>query len=160
MVVSDMYSKMIFVWKMPSAGITSAAIVSKMKEIFAEHGVPNILRSDSGLQYASATFTKFTEEWRFQYTTSSPPCPASNGFAESMVKIIMTAFTKAMYSGKDPQLALLALHSTPVDSHLQSPVQLLYQGKLKMRLPTQPYNTDLCANEHHEHLEGKADHAR
>ena len=45
MVVVDMYSKICFVPKMPSVGATSAAIISKMKETFAEHGVPDILRS-------------------------------------------------------------------------------------------------------------------
>ena len=49
-VVADMYSKMCFVWQMPSSGATSAAIISKMKEIFAGHGVPDILRSDNGPQ--------------------------------------------------------------------------------------------------------------
>ena len=96
---------------MPSAGATSAAIIGKMKEIFAEHGVPDILRSDNGPQDASTAFTEFTE-WGFQHTTSSPHYPASNRFAESMVKIIKTTFTKAKYSDKDHQLALLALQST------------------------------------------------
>ena len=82
---------------MPSAGATSAAIISKMREIFAEHGVPDILRSNNGPQYASAALTVFMEEWRCQHTTSSPHYPASNGIADSMVKIIKTAFTKAKY---------------------------------------------------------------
>ena len=69
------------------------------------------------------------------------------GYAESMVKIIKTAFTKAKYSGKDPQLALLVLHSTLVDSHLPSLMQLLYQWMLKTRLPTQPSNTDSHADD-------------
>ena len=98
------------------------AVISKMKEICAEHGVPDILRSNNGLQYTITAFTEFTGEWGFQDTTSSPHYPASNGFAESMVKIIKTAFTKAKYSGKDPPLTLLALHSTLVDSHLLSPM--------------------------------------
>ena len=68
-------------------------------------------------------FTEFAAKWGFQHKTSSPHHPASNGFAESMVEIVKTAFTKANYSGKDPQLALLALHSTPVDPHLPSPAQ-------------------------------------
>ena len=46
--MADMYSKMCFVWKMPSAGATSAAIISMMNEIFPEHGVPDVLRSDKG----------------------------------------------------------------------------------------------------------------
>ena len=151
-VMADMYSKMCFMLKMSSAGVISTAVISKMKEIFAENGVPDILRSDNGPQYTSAAFTEFTEECRFQHTTSSSHYPASNGFAESMVKIIKTVFTK----GKDPQLALLALCSTTVDSHLPSPAQLLYQRKLKPRLPTQPSNTDPQADKHHDHPEDKA----
>ena len=61
MVVVNMYSKMCFVWKMPSAGATSAVIISKMKEIFSEYGIPDILKSDNGPQYASAAFTEFAE---------------------------------------------------------------------------------------------------
>ena len=74
-----------------------------------------------------------------------------------MVKLIKTAFTKAKCTGKDPQCTLLALCSTLVDSHLPSPAQLLYHQKLKTRLLTQPSNTDPHADEHHEHLEHKAD---
>ena len=114
--------------------------------------------SDIGSQYASAAFNEFAEEWGFQHTTSNPNYPASNGFAESMMKFTKTAFTKAKYSGKDPQLALLEICSTLVDSHLPSPVQLLYQQKLKTRLPTQSRHPQ--ADEHHKHLEEKADHAK
>ena len=77
-----------------------------------------------------------------------------------MVKIIKTAFTKAKYSGKDPQLTQLAFCSTLVDSYLPSPAQLLYQWKLKIRLPTQPSSTNSHADEHHEHLKDKADCAK
>ena len=98
--------------------------------------------------------------WKFQHITSSPHHPASNGFAESMVKIVKTALAKAKYCGNDLQLALLSLCSTPVDAHLPSPAQILFQGKLKTRLPTQPGNTDPCAEEHQGRLEEKADQAK
>ena len=160
MVMADMYSKMFFMQKMPSSGATTAAVVSKMKEIFAKHGIPDVLRSDNGPQYASAPFQEFTRNWEFQHITLSPHHPALNGFAESMVKIVKTALTKAKYSGNDPQLALLALCSTPVDAHLPSPAQILYQHKLKTRLPTQPGNTDPCAEEHQGRLNEKADQAK
>ena len=58
MVMADMYSKMFFVQKMPPCGATTAAVASKMKEIFAKHSIPDMLRSDSGLQYASAAISK------------------------------------------------------------------------------------------------------
>ena len=145
--------------KRPSAGATSAAIISNMKEMFAEHGVPDILKSDSGPQYASAAFTEFTKKWGFQHTVTSPHYPASYGFAESMVKI-KTAFKKAKYSGEHPQPTLLALCSTPVDSHLPSQVQLLYQWKLKTRLSRTLSSTNPQADEYHEHFEDKASHAK
>ena len=69
---------------MPPSGATTAAVVSKMKEIFAEHGIPDVLRSDNGPQYASAAFQEFTRNWEFQHITSSPHHPALNGFADSM----------------------------------------------------------------------------
>ena len=94
MVMADMYSEMCFVQKMPSVRATSAVIISKMKEIFAEHGVPDILRSDNGPQYATAAFTEFAEEQGFQHPISSPHYPASNGFSESIMKIIKKALTK------------------------------------------------------------------
>ena len=77
-VMADVYSKVSFVQKMPSAGATPAAMISKMKEIIAEHRVPDILRSDNGPQYATAVFTEFVEEWGFQHTTSSLHYLASN----------------------------------------------------------------------------------
>ena len=48
--VAEMCTKMCFVQKMPSTRATSAAIISKMKELFAEHRVPDILSSDNGTQ--------------------------------------------------------------------------------------------------------------
>ena len=77
-----------------------------------------------------------------------------------MVKIVKTAFTKAKYSSEDPQLALLALCSTPVDPHLPSPAQMLFQCKLKTRWPTQPGNTDPYTDDIQERLGEKADHAK
>ena len=157
MIVADMYSKMCFVRKMPSSEATAAAVISRMKEIFAEDGVPNILQSDNGPQYASAAFLEFAAEWEFEHITSSPRYPASNGFTESMVKVVKTAFTKAKYSGKDPQLTLLTLGSTPVGAHLPSQAQLLFPWKLKTRLLTQPGNTNPCAEDHQGRLSEKAD---
>ena len=43
MIMANMYSKTCFVRKMPASGATAAAVINRMKGIFAEHGVPNIL---------------------------------------------------------------------------------------------------------------------
>ena len=160
MVIADMYSKMCFVRKIPSSGATAPAVISKMRGLFTEHGVLDVLRSNNGPQYVSAVFTEFAAEWVFQHKASSPHHPALNGFAESMVKIVKTAFTKAKYSGENPQLAMLALCSTPVDSHLPSLAQMLFQCKLKIRLPMQQGNTDPNADDIQQRLDEKADCAK
>ena len=70
---------------------------------------------------------------------------------------VKMAFNKDKYNGGNLQLALLTLHSTPVDAHLPSLAQLLFQLKLKTRSLTQPSNTDPCAEDHQGSLSGKAD---
>ena len=47
LIVSDYYSKFPFVYAITSP-VTSAAVISKMKSLFAEQGVPQRAVSDNG----------------------------------------------------------------------------------------------------------------
>ena len=47
--------------------------------MFARLGIPKIVRSDNGAEYASKEFKLFAKEWRFKHVTSSPYYPKSNG---------------------------------------------------------------------------------
>ena len=77
--------------------------------MFSEHGIPEMLCSDSGPQYASAKFAESSTSLGITHETSSPYYPQSNGFAEACVKSVKHALQHAKYSGADTQLALLAL---------------------------------------------------
>ena len=55
--VSDTYSKCQFIKKLHTT--TSTSIIHQLKELFSEHGMPEILKSDYGPQYASQEFANF-----------------------------------------------------------------------------------------------------
>ena len=135
LVIVDYYSKMPIVRKMPTSQCNSAKTITVLKELFAEHGIPEEIRSDNGPQFASHLFAEFTKDWNIKQSTSSPRNPRSNGQAESAVKIVKGLLTHAKCSGQDPYLALLAYRSTPVDSHLRSPAEMLYQRALRTTVP-------------------------
>ena len=58
LIVSDYYSKFPFVYAIPSP-VTSATVISKMKLLFAEQGVPQRVVSDNGGHFNSDAFRKF-----------------------------------------------------------------------------------------------------
>lgn len=77
----------------------------------------------------------FHKERGFQHITSSPRYPQSNGFIGRQVQTVKHTLDKAKKSGQDPHMSLPCLRSTPVDSQLPSPAELLYQRKLQSNLP-------------------------
>ena len=98
-----------------------------MKDLFAEHGIQEYLCTDNGPQFANALFAEFAATGNFNMTQVHNRNPRCNGQAEAAMKIIKGLLTLAKYSGQDLYLALLAYGSTPVDAHLWSPAELLYQ---------------------------------
>ena len=120
---------------MPPSQCNAAKTIPVLKELFSEHGIPETLRSDNGPQFTSHLFTEFAKEWNFDHNTSSPRNPRSNGQAEAAVKIVKGLLNRAKYSGEDPYLALVAYRSTPIDAHLRSPAEMLYQRTIRTTLP-------------------------
>ena len=113
--------------------------------MFSEHGIPEVLCSDNGPQYASVQFANFCTSWGISHETSSPYYPQSNGFTEACVKSAKHALQRAKYSGADPHLALLALRAMPIDSKLPSPAELLYQCQLQTTILAKICNSDPSA---------------
>ena len=74
----------------------SSTVIHKRKSAFARRGIPGIVVSDNGPQFASAEFAKFAREWEFTHVTSSPRYPQSNGKVENAVKTCKTLMKKAV----------------------------------------------------------------
>ena len=101
----------------------SRTVTEKLKMPFNRHGIPEVIISDNGPQYASTEFATFASDWHFQRITSSPRSPQSNGKVESSaVKICENITRKAVHGKFHPYLALLD-HRNTLTEIGSSPVQ-------------------------------------
>ena len=131
---------------------TSRSVINTLKTVFSHHGIPEMVMSDNGPQYASTEFEEFATAYGFMHSTSSPYYPQSNGLAERTVKTMK----KLLKESSDPSLALLTYRTTPLPWCGLSPAELCFgqfprtdipqtKGKLT---PDWPYLRKFKDNEH------------
>ncbi|GFR65788.1 Pol polyprotein, partial [Elysia marginata] len=104
---------------------TTSSVIEHMKSIFAKFGIPEILISDNGPQFA-----QFTECYGILHKTSSPLHPESNGETERAARTIKNLLRKA----SDPYIALFNYRATPLQQG-KSPSELLMGRQLRTKLP-------------------------
>ena len=68
-----------------------------------------------------------------------------------MIGVVKSVLKKAKQSGNDPQISLLCLRRTPIDSRTPSPAELLYGRKIRSNLPAES-DCNLCRIKDHEFL--------
>ena len=122
--VTDYYSKFPFVYMIPSA-VTSIAAIGNIKSLFSEQGVPQRVISYNGGQFGSDAIRRFADQWCFDHVTTSPHYPHSNGFIERHVQTAKHTLGKVGHRS-NVQMALLSRRATPIDCHHPSPAELLY----------------------------------
>jgi len=111
LVITDFYSNFIKVARINT--VTSGSVIEEMKEVVAQCGIPDVLVSDNGTQFASAEFPVFVETWSFEHHTSSACYPQSNGKAENAVQTVKRLFKKGKALGQSESLALLDWQNVP-----------------------------------------------
>lgn len=134
----DYFSKYVEVAKLNN--ITSTSVIAKLKSIFARHGIPATVFSDGGPPFNGNDIRNFSKEWGFEFKTSSPKFPKSNGMVERHVGTIKSMFKKLEEEGGDPYLALLEYRNTPIDHNLPSPNQLLFNRQTRGIVPIRTTN--------------------
>ena len=134
LLVVDYFSKFIEIAELLDSSSTKQ-VVLKLKSIFARHGIPEILMSDNGPQYASLEFKEFAKKWQFSHITSSPLYAQSNGLVERHIQTLKRLMKKCVYDNRDIYLALLQYRNTPISNKIKSPAQLLMSRRLRDNLP-------------------------
>ncbi|XP_037574416.1 uncharacterized protein K02A2.6-like [Dermacentor silvarum] len=59
---------------------STPAVNNVIKSVLARHGIPRLVRSNNGPQFAAREFSAFAVSYGFRHVTSSPPFPQSNGW--------------------------------------------------------------------------------
>ncbi|XP_062542526.1 uncharacterized protein K02A2.6-like [Armigeres subalbatus] len=114
---------------------TSNQVIQQLKEWFCVHGIPQILETDNGPQYASEAFRQFSRQWGFEHQTSSPHFPRANGLAERSVQVAKSMLKKCSDDQSDIRLALLHMRNTPRSSLIPSPNERLMGRLVRSNMP-------------------------
>ncbi|XP_064096544.1 uncharacterized protein K02A2.6-like [Macrobrachium nipponense] len=122
-------------------GIASAAnLIRSLRAIFSDTGVPALLKTDGGPQFASSALRRFfLSRWGVEHRITSPYHPKANGHAEASVKIIkkliMTTAKNGNLDTDEFARGMLELRNTP-RADGRSPAQVLFGYPLRSCFPT------------------------
>ena len=103
---------------------TSTATACKLREIFAEHELPEILISDNGPNFTTEEFETCMRKNGIVHISSAPYHPASNGLAERAVQTVKSGITKTAGDIVDTKLQRLLFdyRRTPQTTTGKSPL--------------------------------------
>ena len=127
----DYYSRYIDISHL--SNMTTKTVISKTKNLFAHHGIPETVITDNGPQFTSGEFQSFATDWNFKHVTTSPHYPQANGAAERAVRT-----AKDILRQDDVFRSLLAYRATPIPELGASPAELAFGRKLRTTLPSLP----------------------
>ena len=92
LIIIDAHSKWIDVHIVNSTSAECA--ISKLRTVFATHGLPEQIVSDNGSGFTSTEFKKFLSDNGIKQIWTSPYHPSSNGLAERAVQIFKSTVKK------------------------------------------------------------------
>ena len=133
LVVTDYFSNYIEVARLSAT--STQTVVRELKTMFARFGISEILVTDNGPQFSSNEFQVFARGWSFNYVTTSPRYPQSNGKVENAVRTVKRLFEKCKEAGLAEFEALLDWRITPPEGMDTSLAQRLMVRRCRTLLP-------------------------
>ena len=137
--------------------LQATTVITKLKNQFARHGIPECVVSDNGPQFTAQKFREFTNKWAITHETISPGNSRANGAAESAVKIFKRLLRKCKAAHDDPFLGLLNLRNTPTAGMTTSPAQRLMGRRTRSLLPMPESKLEHQEVEHRQEANRKED---
>ena len=138
LIVGDRMSGWSEIFSTPSGTSKSGArgLINCLRRMFAIFGVPAVLSSDGGPEFAAAMTEDFLKKWGVQHRISSAYNPQSNGRAEVAVKsakrLLRRNINQSGSLDSDILLrAMLALRNTPDADCQISPAQIIFGRPLR-----------------------------
>ncbi|CAD5206230.1 unnamed protein product [Bursaphelenchus okinawaensis] len=140
LVLVDSYTKWCEIH--PMTKITSKALITKLRQLFATFGIPEQVVSDNGRQFTSTEFKNFCLSNGIQHLFSPPDKQSCNGQAERFVGSFKMAMNKAVgESGSALDKAnrwLFQYRLTPHPATGMAPANLMFGRQIRSRLDLLP----------------------
>ena len=111
-------------------GLSAESLITTIKVIFAEYGIPHKLMSDAGTNFVSDKFWKFCNSINVEQAVLLVYHHQSNGQVEACIKFVKFTLKKCADSGGDINMALLQICTTPLGQGLLIPATLMFNRKV------------------------------
>ena len=160
-VVVDYYSRYFEVDIMKS--VTSTHVIGSLEKIFCTHGLPKLLKTDNGPQFASEEFESFLKTNDIQHRTSTPLWPQANGEVERQNRSLLKALKIAQAEKKnlwvEMRKFLTAYRTTPHSSTRVTPAKLLFNREIRSELTCSGCNDSEARDKDAELKQRRTDYA-
>ncbi|XP_053403127.1 uncharacterized protein K02A2.6-like [Mercenaria mercenaria] len=137
MVVICDYSRYPVVEKLHS--LSAQTVIPHLEKLFSLFSIPSVVKTDNGSPFNSQIFSDFADRFGFKHRKITPLHPMANGTAEAFMKPLVKTMKTASASGKNFKTEissfLMNYRSTPHPSTGLSPYELMFNRKMKTKLP-------------------------
>lgn len=151
LIVVDAKTKWLEVEVMSST--TSSRTIKAICKMFARFGLPKLIVTDNGSNFASFEFNQFLRRNNIQHKFSAPGHPASNGQAERFVQEVKRALKAAIDDGGDVYAKLdrfLMQNRKTINSTGTSSAEQMLQFNLRTRMDLLCETTKIKDNIHRD----------
>ena len=112
----------------------AAHVVNILKTMFSKYGILAHVFTDQGRHFTWPKFWEFAKCYRFKVLHSTPRYQQSNGFIESMVRVVKQIMSKADQAREDAHQVMVAYRSSPKGPGKLSPSEAMTQHKFRALL--------------------------